>query len=90
MLQDLNNRGISRSSVGRGIRRCEAIGFAVLAALGLSLNGAGGRLAGAAQKEVATQHASARGRKVVRVLEKYEAANYGSGGASPNGFQPWC
>jgi cell wall-associated NlpC family hydrolase len=68
------------------VRRRGALGFAVLAALGLTLHDAGRYLVDAAKQEAITPDASGSGRKVVRVARKYKGAKYKSGGASPNGF----
>jgi cell wall-associated NlpC family hydrolase len=81
MLQVLDNRDIPRSTLKPAMRRRDAIGLAVLVALGLTLNDAGGHVVGAAKKD-----ASGRGRKVVRVAQKYKGAKYKWGGASPKGF----
>jgi cell wall-associated NlpC family hydrolase len=86
MLQDLNTSEISGSTLERAIRRRDAIGFAVLVALGLTLNDAGRHLVVAATQEANTQDASGSGRKVVHVARRYKGAKYKSGGASPNGF----
>jgi cell wall-associated NlpC family hydrolase len=85
-VQDLNIRDIPRSTLERAMHRRQAIGVAVMAALGLILNDAGRHLVNAAQEEANSQAADSSGRKVVRVARKYEGAKYKSGGASPKGF----
>jgi cell wall-associated NlpC family hydrolase len=85
-VQDLNNRDIPGSTLKRAMRRRDAIGLAVLAALGLTLNDGDRHLAEAAQTEANTQDASGSGRKVVREARKYKGAKYKLGGASPKGF----
>jgi len=85
-VQDLNSRDIPLSTLERAMRRRNAIGLAVLATLGLTLNDAGRQLVDAAKKEANTEDASRRGRKVVRVAQKYKGAKYKWGGASPKGF----
>jgi cell wall-associated NlpC family hydrolase len=85
-VQVLNIRDIPRSTLERAMRRRQAIGVAVMAALGLTLNDAGRHLVKAAQEEANSQAADSSGRKVVRVARKYEGAKYKSGGASPKGF----
>jgi cell wall-associated NlpC family hydrolase len=85
-VQDLNIRDIPRSTLERAVHRRQAIGVAVMAALGLTLNNAGRHVVNAAQKEASSQAADSSGRKVVHVARKYEGANYKSGGASPKGF----
>ena len=76
MVQDVNNRAVLRSSVDRAMRRRDAIGLAILVALGLISSDAAWRLAGAASS----------GREVVRMAKKYKGAKYKAGGASPKGF----
>jgi cell wall-associated NlpC family hydrolase len=76
VVQDVNNGAVLRSGAGRAIQRRDAIGLAVLIALGLTSRDAVSRLADAASS----------GREVVRVAKKYEGARYKSGGASPKGF----
>ena len=49
MLHDLTSRIISDSTVGLAMRRRDAIGFVVLAALGLTLSDAGRHVALAAK-----------------------------------------
>jgi cell wall-associated NlpC family hydrolase len=86
MPQDLNTSEISGSTLERAVRRCDAIGLAVLVALDLTLNDAGSQLVDGATQEANTQDASGSGREVVRVAGRYKGAKYKSGGASPNGF----
>jgi cell wall-associated NlpC family hydrolase len=86
MLQELNNGGILGATLERAIRRRDALGLAVLAALGLTLSDDRRHAAGAAKQEASTQAARGSGRKVVRVARKYEGAKYKRGGASPKGF----
>jgi len=76
VVQDVNVSAVPRSGVGRAIRRRDAIGLAILIALGLTSNDAVWRLADAAGS----------GREVVRVAKKYKGSRYKSGGASPKGF----
>jgi cell wall-associated NlpC family hydrolase len=76
VVQDVNNRAVLRSSVDRAMRRRDAIGLAILVALGLTSSDAAWRLAGAASS----------GREVVRMAKKYKGAKYKAGGASPKGF----
>ena len=76
MVQDVGNYAVPRSRAGRAIRRRDAIGLAVLVALGLTSRDAGWRLA----------EAAGNGREVVRVAKKYRGARYKWGGASPKGF----
>jgi cell wall-associated NlpC family hydrolase len=76
VVQDVYNSAVPRSGAGRAIRRRDAIGLAILIALGLTSSDAVSRLA----------HAASSGREVVRVAKKYEGARYKSGGASPKGF----
>ena len=76
MVQDVNVSAVPRSGVGRAIPRRDAIGLAILIALGLTSSDAVWRLADAASS----------GREVVRVAKKYKGARYKSGGASPKGF----
>jgi peptidoglycan DL-endopeptidase CwlO len=76
VVQDVNNRAVLRSSVDRAMRRRDAIGLAILVALGLISSDAAWRLAGAASS----------GREVVRMAKKYKGAKYKAGGASPKGF----
>jgi cell wall-associated NlpC family hydrolase len=76
VVQDASNSAIRRSNVGRAMPRREAIGLAILGALGLTSSDAGWRPAGAASN----------GREVVRVAKKYKGAKYKWGGASPKGF----
>ena len=75
MSQDVNNCGVQPWRADRAIRRRDAIGLAILIALGLASSDAGLQLA-----------AAAGGHKVVRVAKKYKGARYVSGGASPKGF----
>jgi cell wall-associated NlpC family hydrolase len=76
VVQDVNNSAVPHPGVDRAIQRRDAIGTAVLVALGLSASGANWRVADAA----------GNGRAVVRVAKKYKGARYKSGGASPKGF----
>ena len=76
MVQDVKNSAVPRSRVDRAIRRRDAIGAAILVALGLTASGADWREADAASN----------GQEVVRVAKKYKGARYKSGGASPKGF----
>jgi cell wall-associated NlpC family hydrolase len=76
VVQDVKSSAVPRSSVARAIRRRDAIGAAMLVALGLTTSGAGWRVADAASN----------GNEVVRVAKKYKGAQYKSGGASPKGF----
>ena len=85
-MQDLDNRDIPLSTLGRAIRRRDAFGVTVLAALGLSANDAGRQLANAAQNEATAEAARGSGRNVVCVARKYKGVKYTSGGASPKGF----
>jgi cell wall-associated NlpC family hydrolase len=94
-IQDVTNRNLSRSSVDRAMRRRDAIGLAILLALGLTSSDAGRRHAVAARSERKRtrqdrasnlQGASGDGRKVVRVAKKYKGARYVWAGASPKGF----
>jgi cell wall-associated NlpC family hydrolase len=68
------------------MRRRDAIGLAVLAALDLTFTDAGRHLVGAAKQEADTQSGSRDGRKVVRLAQRYKGAKYKWGGASPKGF----
>src|SRR5215212_1473093 len=92
MLQDHHNTDNPRSTLERAMRRRDAIGLAVLAALGLTLSDAGRHLAHAAKKEKkkekgkTKQDGSGSGRDVVQVAQKYKGAKYTWGGASPKGF----
>jgi peptidoglycan DL-endopeptidase CwlO len=98
MVQDVNNRDVSRSSVNRAVPRRDVLGLAILVALGLSSSDAGRRMADAAQKAKTEQKrkkksrsgnrqgTSSSGREVVRVAQKYKGAKYVWGGASPRGF----
>jgi cell wall-associated NlpC family hydrolase len=81
MLQNHTNKEIPRSTLERAMRRREAIGLVVLAALGLTWNDAGRHLAAAAKKD-----GRGNGRDVVRLAQKYKGAKYKWGGASPKGF----
>ena len=85
-VQDLNNRDIGLSILGRAVHRRDVFGLAVLAALGLSVTDAGRQLVDAAAEEANTEGASGSGRKVVHVAQRYEGARYKWGGASPKGF----
>ena len=76
MIQDVNNSAVLHSSVGRAMHRREAIGLALLVALGLTWSDAGLQLA----------DAGSSGHKVVRVAKRYKGAKYKWGGASPKGF----
>ena len=97
MVQDVNNvkKAVSRPSSDRAIRRRDAVGLAMLVALGLASSTAGGRLVDAAKKDEKRkkkkkgkkkQDASSSGREVVRVAQKYKGARYVWGGSSPKGF----
>ena len=97
MVQDVNNvkKAVSRPSSDRAIRRRDAVGLAMLVALGLASSAAGGRLVDAAKKDEKRkkkkkgkkkQDASSSGREVVRVAQKYKGARYVWGGSSPKGF----
>jgi cell wall-associated NlpC family hydrolase len=101
MHQDVNTRDVPGSSVDRVMRRRDAVGLAILVALGLTTSEAGRRLADAAKKAKKDkkdkkrkkkdkgkdkQGASSSGREVVRVAQKYKGAKYTWGGASPKGF----
>ena len=66
MVQDVYNSAVLRSRVDRAIGRRDAIGLAILVALGLTSSDAGQRLAGAAS----------RGGEVVRVAKRYKGARY--------------
>jgi cell wall-associated NlpC family hydrolase len=83
------------------MRRRDAVGLAILVALGLTTSDAGRRLVDAAKKAKKDkkdkkrkkkdkgkdkQGASSSGREVVRVAQKYKGAKYTWGGASPKGF----
>jgi len=76
-----HNKDIAHSRVERAMRRREAIGFVVLAALGLTLKDAGRHVVVAAEKD-----GRGSGRDVVRLAQKYKGAKYKWGGASPKGF----
>jgi cell wall-associated NlpC family hydrolase len=76
VVQDLYNRAVHRSGVNRAMHRRDAIGLAILVALGLTASDGGWPLAGAASS----------GREVVWVAKKYKGAKYKSGGAPPKGF----
>jgi cell wall-associated NlpC family hydrolase len=76
VVQDVNNLAVLGSSDDRAMRRRDAIGLAILVALGLTSSDAAWRLAGAASS----------GREVVRMAKKYKGAKYKAGGASPKGF----
>jgi cell wall-associated NlpC family hydrolase len=84
--QDLNNSEITGATFERVMHRRDAIGLAVLAALGLTFIDAGRDLVGAAKQEANAQGGSRDGRKVVRVAQQYKGAKYKWGGASPKGF----
>jgi len=97
VVQDVNNvkKAVSRPSSDRAIRRRDAVGLAMLVALGLASSAAGGRLVDAAKKDEKRkkkkkgkkkQDASSSGREVVRVAQKYKGARYVWGGSSPKGF----
>jgi peptidoglycan DL-endopeptidase CwlO len=98
MLEGVNIGNVPRSSVDRAMRRRDAIGLAILAALGLTSSDAGRRNVVAAKKDKKQkkrkkkdksgnkQGASSSGREVVRVAQKYKGAKYTWGGASPKGF----
>ena len=97
MVQDVNNvkKAVSRSRSDRAMRRRDAVGLAMLVALGLASSAAGGRLVDAAKKDEKRkkkkkgkkkQDASSSGREVVRVAQKYKGARYVWGGSSPKGF----
>jgi len=97
VVQDVNNvkKAVSRPSSDRAIRRRDAVGLAMLVALGLASSTAGGRLVDAARKDEKRkkkkkgkkkQDASSSGREVVRVAQKYKGARYVWGGSSPKGF----
>ena len=99
MHQDVNTWDVPGSAVDRVMRRRDAVGLAILAALGLTTSGTGSRLADAAKKAKKgkkkekkdkkgkdKQGASSSGREVVRVAQKYKGAKYTWGGASPKGF----
>src|SRR5215212_11378494 len=77
------------------MRRRDAIGLAILVALGLASSDMASRVAGAAKKDTKRkkrkkgkkkQDASSSGREVVRVAQKYKGARYVWGGSSPKGF----
>ena len=97
-VQDVNQRDVPRSIIDRAMRRRDAIGLAILLALGLTSSDADRRLAVAAKKDKKAkkrkkknkgknkQRASRSGREVVRVAQKYEGSKYVWGGASPKGF----
>ena len=80
----------------RAMRRRDAIGLAVLVALGLTSSDAGRRPRWTLQRRKRSgrkgktgknkQGASSSGREVVRVAQKYKGAKYTWGGASPKGF----
>ena len=101
MHQDVNTWDVPGSSVEGLVRRRDAVGLAILVALGLTTSDAGGRSANAAKKDKkdkkdkkrkkkdkgkSSQGASSSGREVVRVAQKYKGAKYTWGGASPKGF----
>jgi cell wall-associated NlpC family hydrolase len=97
VVQDVSVSAVPRSSVGRVIRRRDAIGLAILVALGLTSSGAGRHQVDAAKKkknkksknrkdEKNGRNASSSGSDVVREAQKYKGAKYTSGGASPDGF----
>jgi cell wall-associated NlpC family hydrolase len=95
---DSTTRDVPRSSVDRAMRRRDAIGLAILVALGLTSSDPGRHPADAAKKGKKvkkrkekdkgknTEGASSSGREVVRVAEQYKGAKYTWGGASPKGF----
>jgi len=64
VVQVVSDSAVPRSRFGRAIRRRDAIGLAMLVALGLTSSEAGWRPAGAAGS----------GRQVVRVAKKYNGA----------------
>ncbi len=97
MLDDVKKLVVPRPTIDRAMHRRDAIGLAILGALGLTSIGVGRRLADAAKKEKSKkrkkkdkgktkQGASSSGREVVRVAQKYEGSKYVWGGASPKGF----
>jgi hypothetical protein len=69
--QDVNISVVPRSGFDRAMRRRDAIGLAILAALDLTASNA---------------DAASNGREVVRVAKRYRGSRYKSGGASPKGF----
>jgi cell wall-associated NlpC family hydrolase len=69
--QDVNISVVPRSGVDRAMRRRDAIGLAILAALGLTASNA---------------DAASNGREVVRVAKRFKGSRYKLGGASPKGF----
>src|SRR5687767_4941539 len=97
MHQEVNTWDVPGSSVDRVMRRRDAVGLAILVALGLTTSDAGRRLVDAAKKAnkdkkdkkrkmdkgKSSQGASSSGREVVRVAQKYKGAKYTWGGASP-------
>jgi cell wall-associated NlpC family hydrolase len=96
-VQDFDNGNASRSRGDRAIRRRDAIGLAMVVALGLTSSDAGRRLVDAAKKEKTKkrkkkdkgkhkQDASGSGREVVREAQKHKGERYVWGGASPKGF----
>ena len=97
MIHDVNASVVQRSTVGRAVRRRDAIGLAILLALGLTSSNAGRRQADSAKKAKKGkpkkpkdpkngQNTSSSGSDVVRVAPKYKGAKYTLGGASPKGF----
>ena len=97
MLDDVKKLVVPRPTFDRATHRRDAIGLAILGALGLTSSDVSGRLADAAKKEKSKkrkkkdkgknkQGASSSGREVVRVAQKYEGSKYVWGGASPKGF----
>jgi cell wall-associated NlpC family hydrolase len=76
VVQDVSDSAVPRSRFGRVTRRRDAIGLAMLIALGLTSSHAGRSPVDAASS----------GSEVVRVAKKYKGAKYKSGGASPKGF----
>src|SRR5918993_5407768 len=95
MLQDVDKRPVPRWSGDGAMRRRDAIGLAILVALGLTSSGTGSRLVDAANRDrdrkrgeegKKKQGGGSSGREVVRVAQKYKGAKYTWGGASPKGF----
>jgi hypothetical protein len=91
VVQDVNNRAVQLSSVGRAVHRRDVICLAIVAALGLTSSDVGQRLAYAAKKKKTKksdgkrknrkdgkkkQDASGSGRDVVRVAQKYKGSKY--------------
>ena len=102
MAQEISYSAVSRSRGARTMRRREAIGLAILVALGLISSDARWRPVDAAKKQKSKKKKKSKRKKrndgksgsstgssgdeVVRVAQKYNGAKYTAGGASPKGF----